>query len=109
MLEEDRGRVLSFPIFQKGQIIVHAYYHYKGVIFQIDSHFKGSEEWYEFMTRGNPSKNSPWYHILVNDCVHTTYVPQEYIKRLNEYVPINHPLLSKYFNQYHDGRYALFL
>lgn len=105
----DLARVLRFPIFQKGCVVEHAYYHYRGVIFQIDSNFKGDEQWYEFMTRGNPCKKSPWYHLLVHDCIHTTYVPEEYLKKSLDQFEIHHPLIGKYFNQFLDGRYVLIL
>ena len=38
--------------------------------------FLGSEVWYEEVARSRPPKDQPWYHVLVNDAIHQTYVSE---------------------------------
>ena len=33
--------------------------------------------WYEQVAQSRPSKNKPWYHVLVHTAEHTTYVAEQ--------------------------------
>ncbi|MEO2173885.1 MAG: heat shock protein HspQ, partial [bacterium] len=61
-------------IFFEGQQVEHLRFRYRGVIFGVDPVFLGSDDWYEQMAISKPPKNLRWYHVLVHDADHTTYV-----------------------------------
>ena len=62
--------------FQVGLLVRHKLFDYRGVVFDADATFQASEEWYETMARSRPPKDEPWYHVLVHDAEHTTYVAE---------------------------------
>jgi heat shock protein HspQ len=49
--------------FTFGQQIRHKLFSYSGVIIDVDSCFKGEDEWYEMMAKSRPPKEKPWYHV----------------------------------------------
>ena len=65
--------------FKPGQIIFHKLFHYRGVILNVDDTFQLTDQWYEFMAKSKPPKNKPWYHVLVNNETHMTYVAERNI------------------------------
>ena len=69
--------------FAVGDLVHHSLFNYRGVVFDVDPTFQGSEEWYEAMARTRPPKNRPWYHVL------------------------NHPMLGRLFSDFEDGRYVV--
>ena len=60
--------------FSIGQIVQHKLFNYRGVIMDVDFKFLGSHEWYEKVARSQPPKDQPWYHILVDNSIHQTYI-----------------------------------
>ena len=94
-------------IFSVGQQIKHLRFHYRGVIFGIDPVFLGSNAWYDQMARSNPPKNAPWYHVLVHEADHTTYVAQRNLTSYDGLEQIDHPMLAQYFDGFEQGRYVL--
>lgn len=91
--------------FAIGQIIQHRLFGYRGVIFDVDPVFSGSDEWYERMARSRPPKDRPWYHVLVHDAVHTTYVAERNLELDPAGDPVSHPQVQDYFEALDDGRY----
>ena len=91
--------------FFVGQIIYHKLFNYRGVIFDVDFEFLGSDDWYDKVARSRPSKNQPWYHVLVDNASHQTYVAECNITMTSNDSPINNPMLDYYFEQYKDGVY----
>lgn len=93
--------------FFVGQIIHHKLFNYRGVIFDVDFQFLGGEAWYEKVARSRPSKNQPWYHVLVDNATHQTYVAECNLTVSNNVAPINNPLLERYFSRQQQGVYRL--
>jgi heat shock protein HspQ len=91
--------------FFVGQIIHHKLFNYRGVIYDVDYQFHGSEEWYDKVARSRPSKNQPWYHVLVDNATHRTYVAECNLTVSSNVSPINNPLLEHYFDQHEQGIY----
>ena len=91
--------------FKVGQIIYHRLFEYRGVILDVDSRFSYSELWYSLMAKSQPSREQPWYHVLVNDSNHITYVAESNIICDTEGAPIRHPQLDEHFGQLKDGIY----
>jgi heat shock protein HspQ len=93
--------------FSIGQLVQHRLFGYRGVIFDVDATFQLTDEWYEQMARSHPPKDSPWYHVLVHEGEHATYVAQRNLEADESGEPIDHPLVSRIFRELHDGRYEL--
>ena len=60
-----------------GQLIHHKLFDYRGIVLGVDLEFKQTDEWYNQMARSKPSKNKPWYHILVYQRGSQTYVAEQ--------------------------------
>ena len=89
--------------FHVGQIISHVKFGYRGVVFDIDPVFSGSEDWYATMARSKPPKDKPWYHVLVDGQQHTTYVAERHLAPDDSGGPIVHPLVDSLFSSF-DGQ-----
>jgi heat shock protein HspQ len=91
--------------FRVGQLVHHKLFDYRGVIFDVDPIFQGSDAWYESMARSRPPKDSPWYHVLVDEAVHTTYVAERNLEPDLTGQPVTHPALGQFFEGLRDGIY----
>jgi heat shock protein HspQ len=98
---------MSEAKFAIGQIVQHKLFYYRGLIIDVDYKFLGSDEWYVQVARSCPPKNQPWYHMLVDNAIHQTYVAERNLELSNEIKPIHHPLLEHYFNGLVEGQYSL--
>ena len=94
-------------LFFVGQIVHHKKFDYRGVVFDVDATFQGSDEWYELVARSRPPKNKPWYHVLVDGSDHATYVAERNLQADKSGQPITHPLVAKFCGEYRDGRYSM--
>jgi heat shock protein HspQ len=88
-----------------GQLVNHKLFDYRGVIVDVDATFEGTEEWYQTMARTRPPKDKPWYHVLVHDAQHMTYVSERNLQPDLSGEPISHPALELYFGELRDGLY----
>ena len=95
----------QLALFHLGQLITHLKAGYRGVIYDIDPVFSGTEEWYETMARSLPPKDKPWYYVLVDGQSHTTYVAERHLAADETGGPVVHPLVRKLFSEFKDGRY----
>ncbi len=109
--EEDRTTEMpGYPLtskaaFSVGQLVHHRLFDYRGVIFDADPIFQGSDEWYEKVARSRPPRDAPWYHVLVDGAQHTTYVAERNLEADAAGDEIVHPLLSELFAAFEDGTY----
>lgn len=92
--------------FDVGQLVHHKLFGYRGVVFDVDAVFSGSEDWYRQVARSRPPKDAPWYHVLVHDAEHTTYVAEQNLETDESSEPIEHPLLDQAFDRFQGGRYV---
>ena len=95
--------------FFVGQIIHHKLFNYRGIIYDVDYQFLGGEEWYDKVARSRPSKNQPWYHVLVDNATHKTYVAECNLIVSQNVSPINNPLLEQYFELQNGGGYRPYI
>jgi heat shock protein HspQ len=95
--------------FHVGQIIEHKKFGYRGVIYDVDAEFGGTDVWYEHVAKSRPPKDEPWYHVLVDASDATTYVSEQNILTTENTSEINHPLVELYFLNYSNDRYNLAL
>ena len=93
--------------FGVGHPIHHRLFGYRGVVVDVDARFEGSEQWYEQVARTRPPKDAPWYHVLVHDADHMTYVAERNLESDPSDEPIRHPLLEQFFDRVENGRYVL--
>ena len=93
--------------FTVGQLVSHRLFNYRGVIYDVDPVFQGSEEWYRQMAQTRPPKNRPWYHVLVHNAVHETYVAERNLEPDDSGEPVNHPLTDVHFEEFCDGAYVV--
>ncbi len=92
--------------FRVGELIHHKRFDYRGVIVDVDATFAGTEEWYRAMARSRPPKDEPWYHVLVHEAAHSTYVAERNLEPDPSGEPIVHPGLDRLFDELRDGVYA---
>jgi len=91
--------------FAVGELVHHKLFDYRGVVADVDSKFMLSDDWYEQVARSRPPKDKPWYHVLVHDAMHNTYVAERNLEIDTSEKPIQHPLVNRQFNEFKDGRY----
>ena len=91
--------------FAPGQLIRHQLFGYRGVVVDVDARFSLTEEWYEQVARSRPPKDAPWYHVLVHDAEHTTYVAERNLEADPSGAAIAHPLVDELFSGIVEGRY----
>jgi len=91
--------------FHVGQIIRHQLFGYRGAVFDVDPTFEGSDDWYDEVAKSRPPKDAPWYHVLVHDASHTTYVAERNLIADPDPAQIDHPMLGDYFSLYDGVRY----
>ena len=92
--------------FAVGDVIHHRLFDYRGVIVDVDATFSGDDRWYDQVARSRPPKDAPWYHVLVSEATHMTYVAEQNLEADLTGVPAQHPLLEQLFDEFCDGRYV---
>ena len=91
--------------FGVGELVQHQLFGYRGVVVDVDASFQLTDEWYDQMARSKPPRDQPWYHVLVHDAEHSTYVAQRNLGPDESGEPINHPLVPELFEDFSNGRY----
>lgn len=91
--------------FFVGQQVFHRLFRYRGVVYDLDPEFSGTDEWYDQVARSRPPKDAPWYHVLVHEADHTTYVAERNLLPYDGDEYIDHPLLPAYFDGFNNGVY----
>lgn len=91
--------------FRIGQLIEHKLFKYRGVIYDVDPVFQGTDEWYENVALTRPPRDKPWYKVLVHNALHETYVAERNLDADDSNEPIRHPLVDELFDGYDNGVY----
>ena len=92
--------------FKVGDIVHHLKFDYRGVVYDMDAEFAGTEAWYAQVAKSRPPKDKPWYHVLVDGSDHTTYVAERHLGLAKDVSPLRHPQLTYHFAHYENGRYV---
>ena len=92
--------------FSVDQLVWHRLFHYRGVVFDVDPIFLGSEEWYEEVAKSRPPKDEPWYHVLVHNAVHQTYVAERNLDQDDSGERIKNPGIEAVFSGFDGVRYS---
>lgn len=93
--------------FSVGDLVHHRLFDYRGVIVDVDPNYQSSEEWYQSVAKSRPPKDKPWYHVLVDQAIHTTYVAERNLEPDSSTSPIQHPLVDRFFSRFEQGRYMM--
>ena len=91
--------------FSVGELVHHRLFDYRGVIVDVDQNFQATDEWYEAVAKSRPPKNKPWYHVLVHESKHSTYVAEQNLETCGKLEPISHPMVAHFFSKFERGRY----
>ena len=92
------------PKYQRGQIVRHKRYGYRGVIVDFDLECLADEQWYQ-SNQSRPDRSQPWYHVLVHDTDGTTYAAEDNLREDASGKPVAHPLIARFFNGFVAGRH----
>ena len=96
----------SIARYAVGEMVHHKLFDYRGVIIDVDPEFQLTEEWYQTMAQSRPPKDQPWYHVLVHNALHQTYVAERNLEADQITDEIRNPLLSEHFSRFSNGRYV---
>jgi heat shock protein HspQ len=92
--------------FKVGQLIRHVLFDYRGVIYDADPVFLGDDAWYQANARSRPPKDRPWYHVLVHDAPHATYVAERNLAPDEDGESVRHPDIEIWFEGFRDGAHV---
>lgn len=97
--------------FYIGKVVKHRIFPFRGVVFDIDSEFNNSEEWYESIpAEMRPAKNQPFYHLFAEneDGHYVAYVSEQNLLADDSGEPVEHPAIEEVFGEYNEdkGEYA---
>lgn len=88
-----------------GELVHHKLFGYRGVVVDIDPCFQLTDEWYDAVARSRPPKSEPWYHVLVHQSTHSTYVAEQNLDADSSIEKIDHPMVDLFFCELRHGRY----
>lgn len=95
--------------FHLGQIVRHRMHPFRGVIFDVDSEFSNTQEWYDAIPEDTkPHKDQPFYHLLAENTqgYYVAYVSEQNLEIDDTGEPIDHPDLPNIFHKFKDGVYS---
>ncbi len=93
--------------FAIGKVVKHRIFPFRGVVFDIDSEFNNSEEWYESIpAEMRPAKNQPFYHLFAEneDGHYVAYVSEQNLQADDSGEPVEHPAIEEVFGDYDEAR-----
>ena len=91
--------------FVPGELVRHKRYGYRGVVVASDLSCAAPDEWY-LTNQTQPSRDQPWYHVLVDKASHTTYAAEENLVPDDSGEEITHQLIDQFFDAFQDGYYV---
>ena len=94
----------SRPTFEPGQLVRHRRYGYRGVVVDHDEFCRASDDWYS-RNQTQPDRDQPWYHVLVDRSLTCTYAASDNLEADSSSLPVDHPLVSQFFQEFRNGRY----
>ena len=97
--------------YQIGQVVRHRVYPFRGIIFDVDPEFSGTEEWLQSIPEDiRPERDQPFYHLLAEaeqtKESYIAYVSEQNLMRDDSGKPVNHPAAIQLFPGQQDGVYV---
>ena len=74
-------------------------------IVDVDHDCTATDSWY-YANQTQPSRNQPWYHVLVDGSDQVTYVAENNLFQDTSKANVTHPLLSYFFTKTEQGLYV---
>ena len=96
--------------FRIGDVVKHRFFHFRGVIYDVDPEFANTEEWYNSIPAEiRPRKDQPFYHLYAENAetTYTAYVSEQNLLPDGEGGPVRHPQVKEVFGGLKAGRYEL--
>jgi heat shock protein HspQ len=95
--------------FGIGEVVVHRFRPFRGVIFDVDPLFNHTEEWWlSIPAEIRPIKDQPYYHVFAEteDSTYVAYVSEQNLVQDETHAPCRHPQLELVFDRFEDGCYV---
>ena len=89
--------------FAIGQVVKHRLFPFRGVVFDVDSEFSNSEEWYNAIPEEmRPVRDQPFYHLFAEneDSHYIAYVSEQNLAIDDSDDPILHPSVPEVFGEF---------
>ena len=106
---KDQAVSSSDTKYRLGQVVRHRLYPFRGIIFDVDAVFSGTEAWLHAIPESiRPQRNQPFYHLLAESEQresYIAYVSEQNLVRDDSGAPVNHPAAAKLFPRQRDGVY----
>ena len=102
----DRNRLVTVR-YALGELVLHEPSGQRGAVVDVDGHCRADEQWYQDMAAGRPSREQPWYTVLVDGASVAMYVPEDQLDPDTSAEPVEHPVVDQVFAGFSDGRYAV--
>ena len=102
----DVDRKAKFAI---GEVVRHRFHPFRGVIYDVDSTFSNSDEWWESIPPDvRPEKDQPYYHLLAEneETTYEAYVSEQNLLTDDTGEPCRHPLVASMFDELPEGGYT---
>ena len=91
--------------FRVGDVVSHRLPGYRGVIADVDPVHCGAEDGCGQIDRDRSPRSEVWYHVLVHERGHGTYVAEQHLELDLTGDPVMHWSLSTYFAGFKNGQY----
>ena len=94
--------------FSIGNVVKHKFLNFRGVIFDLDSSFNNTEEWYNSIPKDfRPKRDQPFYHVFAEneEIFYIAYVSEQNLINDVESGPANHPDIKKIFSHFDGNSY----
>ena len=104
-MSESKTRTAKFQI---GQVVKHRVFPFRGVIFDIDSEFNNTEEWWlSIPAEVRPRKDQPFYHLFAENAEteYIAYVSEQNLLPDTSEKPLRHPQVAEVFERDGSGAY----
>ena len=90
-----------------GQCVYDPQFRYRGIVVDVDHAYSGTSQWYEKNAPHRPSKDEPWYHILVHNSDYRVYAAESSLEADLSGEAVNHPEIDYFFSEFKNGVYQL--
>src|SRR5687768_5459861 len=93
-----------------GEVVRHRIFLFRGIIFDVDSVFANSEEWWLAIPEEvRPSKDQPFYHVLAENAEteYVAYVSEQNLLPDSSGAPLRHEQIERLFQIEPDGSYRI--
>ena len=90
-----------------GQVVRHREHGFRGVIVDAHARFRGPADPDDLPPPLRERLHQPWYEVLVHDQPMVAYLPEDLVEADLTCMPVAHPLLRMFFNEFRHGAYSV--